>query len=181
LPLDEYPMLGLNVWLPARQDDPSRAYSFELAKLFFDGQADGVRGIASLDDVAPGSWRFVQVDLRTTRTSTDADPFGILLRQGQEDGKPVGLEVLVDDVTVFSPVDRAPGFEWGVPFDVSGIGGYSWAWDQQADTVPAPAVRTRDTTVTFSDVPAGHWVFHVRAVDGAGHWGPAAHLAIRTE
>lgn len=181
LPMAAYPMLAFNLWLPARQDDPARSYSFDLAKLCFDGHVDGARSVAALDDIAPGSWQFVQVDLRVTRAPGDGEPFGILLRHSRDDSKPAGVQVFLDNVTAYSPEDRNPGFEWSVPFDASGIAGYSWVWNQEPGTVPQPAVRTADTSVRFTGVPAGAWVFHVRAVDGAGNWGRAAHLAIRTE
>jgi hypothetical protein len=53
----------------------------------------------------------------------------------------------------------------------SGIDGYSYAWDQSADTVPATVKNAEETaTGTSAALADGLWYFHLRTVDNAGNW-----------
>ena len=60
----------------------------------------------------------------------------------------------------------------------SGVGGFSYQWDN--DPAGAPdAVRdagAETTTVTSPVLPDGSWYLHVRTVDAAGNWGETAHV-----
>lgn len=59
---------------------------------------------------------------------------------------------------------------WGATDDISGVYGYSFAWDTSASTIPDETVDTTDTIVTSSPLPDGSWYIHVRTVDYAGWW-----------
>ena len=72
-----------------------------------------------------------------------------------------------------------PTFNWSEPDDPSGIAGYSFVLDQTADTTPDETIDTTECTKSYTDVADGIWYFHVRAVDGAGNWGPADHYRVK--
>ena len=50
------------------------------------------------------------------------------------------------------------------------------ALDAALDTVPPEEVVLTGSEMTYTDLEPGRWVFHVRARDGAGNWGPPALL-----
>jgi parallel beta-helix repeat protein len=68
---------------------------------------------------------------------------------------------------------------WTEPVDIGGVSGYSYVWDRNPSTVPDTNVdttqRSASTVATGDDI---HY-FHVRAVDGYGNWGPAAHRTFK--
>jgi len=72
-----------------------------------------------------------------------------------------------------------PTFNWSEPDDPSGIAGYSFVLDQTADTTPDETIDITERTKSYTDVADGIWYFHVRAVDGAGNWGPADHYRVK--
>ena len=65
------------------------------------------------------------------------------------------------------------------PDPKKGIAGYSIIWDHSSLTLPD---TTRDiggkvTQISSPLLKKGTWYFHIRSLDGAGHWSPeAAHL-----
>jgi hypothetical protein len=80
-------------------------------------------------------------------------------------------------------------FEWEMPADASGVAGFSHVYDRMPKTEPpeeigVPARRWAgpgDLAGDFAPPVSTHrgvWYFHVRAVDGAGNWGPAAHVVV---
>ena len=79
-----------------------------------------------------------------------------------------------------------PRFEWFEPEDSSGIVGYYWAFDRNADTVPSPASSTY-TTERYAVVDRGIegdgvWWFHVASRDRAGNVGvEAGHWPVRID
>lgn len=77
--------------------------------------------------------------------------------------------------------DSAVEVFWsGADGSLSGIGGYSTSWDEQADALP-PARATlgagswNATSPLLADGQS--WYFHVRAMDGAGNWNGSAATA----
>ena len=89
---------------------------------------------------------------------------------------PQGISLWLDNVTIYSPQAVAAAFEWQPPADAGGIRGYSYVLDQKPGTVPEAKVRTSATSCRFEELRPGRWVFHLRACDAAGNWGPPAHL-----
>jgi alpha-tubulin suppressor-like RCC1 family protein len=63
----------------------------------------------------------------------------------------------------------------------TGISGYSYQFNQTADTIPDTISEGTATNLTLNDTADGLWYFHVRAVDGAGNWGETAHYAVRVD
>ena len=86
--------------------------------------------------------------------------------------------IYIDDYAMYSPTATRARFGWSEPPDESGIGGYAWALDGSDGTVPPEAVTGSERTAEFTGLEPGHYCFHVRARDGAGNWGPAAHVPL---
>ncbi|MBM4249642.1 MAG: M6 family metalloprotease domain-containing protein [Euryarchaeota archaeon] len=67
--------------------------------------------------------------------------------------------------------------QWSGASDAdSGLDGYSYVWDQAANTLPD---ATRDcapdiSSATSASFPDGSYYFHIRSVDKVGNWAPAA-------
>jgi len=90
---------------------------------------------------------------------------------------PAGAEMNLDNVVVGAAGPNAAAFSWSAT-DTTGIAGYSTAIDQSANTVPAETNLGATPSAQFPSLPSGMSYFHLRALDGAGHWGPARHWAI---
>lgn len=60
----------------------------------------------------------------------------------------------------------------------SGVTGFSYLFDQVADTNPAENVTSADTTVSYPDQKIGTYYFHIKAKNGDG-WGPATHFKVQ--
>jgi hypothetical protein len=93
---------------------------------------------------------------------------------------PADAAVNIDNLVVSAAGPKAATLSWSAT-DTTGIAGYSYVIDQSPNTEP-PATPT-DSAVTkqFADRPSGLNWFHVRAVDGAGNWGPTSHWAVQVQ
>lgn len=67
-------------------------------------------------------------------------------------------------------------FQWSAT-DVSGITGYSYAWDGTADE----SEDTDATSISFSERSDGEHRFEVRAKNGSGLWGPPRDVIVRVD
>jgi len=99
-----------------------------------------------------------------------------------------GAVIDIDDLELTAADWRYSRVEIEPPEDPSGIDGLAVAWDRSPATVP-PERLTHPLGVGSGGVLAlalpshvrgerGLWFLHVRARDGAGNWGPAAHLRV---
>jgi len=95
-----------------------------------------------------------------------------------------------DAPSVSSPTDPRPGqkyatstisFTWSAPADPSGIVGYGYRLDQDPHGKAHDVVRTQGQQVALGGLPTGTYYFHVRAVDGAGNWGPSTTFPARVD
>ncbi|HRT93812.1 MAG TPA: Ig-like domain-containing protein [Planctomycetota bacterium] len=68
-------------------------------------------------------------------------------------------------------------FKWSAE-DENGIAGYSYVFDQKADTIPPEKSMGMVTEQGFDGLADGRWYLHVRAVDKPGNWGPTNHYMI---
>lgn len=59
----------------------------------------------------------------------------------------------------------------------SGVTGFSYVFDQVADTVPPATATSNETTVSYADQAIGVYYFHLRALNGDG-WGDASHFKV---
>ncbi len=74
-----------------------------------------------------------------------------------------------------------PVLDWTTPDGPAPIVGYSYVLDQNPNTTPDTVYETTGNTASYLDVSDGVWYFHVRALDNANNWGPAAHYRIRVD
>ncbi|MBT3376664.1 MAG: hypothetical protein HN742_15870 [Lentisphaerae bacterium] len=180
VPTDEYPWIRLEVRLSETGTGGMPVAAVQ--KLFFNGKRDTrqlVGGIGEADGTAP--WQAVELDLRAGRVPKAGQPYGILVGSHPKRKGSAGAAMLVDNVTIYSRRSRDATFEWNAPADAGGIAGYAWAFDQAEGTVPEPKITGAGNTISFTDIEAGTWWFHIRAVDQAGNWGPAEHCRIELE
>jgi len=68
--------------------------------------------------------------------------------------------------------------QWSVPPDPTGIQGYSTALDHAPDAEPDETIDSTRPAANYEHLEPGTWHFHVRACDGAGNWGPTAHVPV---
>jgi serine phosphatase RsbU (regulator of sigma subunit) len=74
-------------------------------------------------------------------------------------------------------------FAWNIPFDTSGILGFSWVWSQNAAAQPSRQIMIYNTGNTQNlnmEVNAdmdGTWYFSVSAQDYAGNWSAPARIS----
>jgi hypothetical protein len=87
--------------------------------------------------------------------------------------------LLVDDYAMYSQAATQAAFRWAAPASPSGIAGYSWVLDSSADTLPPERVLGSARRAEFTGLKPGRYVFHLRARDGAGNWGPASQVSFQ--
>ena len=89
-----------------------------------------------------------------------------------------------------SPTDPNPGttyhsstlqFSWQAEDAGSGVDGYSYRLDSNAQGQALPELRTRDTSVTLQGLATGTWYFHVAALDHAGNWGKSVSYPVKID
>lgn len=132
--------------------------------------------------VADGQWHSAVIDIDTM---LKADQFPIPRRisaVGLGDlgpaATPAGLAVGLDNLALLrEPPSKVVRLQW-TALDITGVQGYSYLFDQNSDTVPPDAVQTTETGYDHQDAPPGTSWFHIRALDGAGNWGPTTHFAV---
>jgi hypothetical protein len=78
------------------------------------------------------------------------------------------------------PVTTA-SLSWTASETQTGVSGYSYVIDRNADTVADATSEGGDTSYTSGALPQGVSYFHVRARDGAGNWGATVHRALRVD
>lgn len=130
---------------------------------------------ASFIDVPNGDWYFHVRALDDAGNCGDTNHFGPVRIDTDNPSSP----------TISSPThsesvwtnNNDPSFTWTVPSDLSGISGYSYAWDTSPSTAPDTSADTGGTSQSYTNVADGdNWYFHVRALDNAGNWGNADHF-----
>ena len=89
-----------------------------------------------------------------------------------------GDELHADNFLIATRDIGAVIVQWSVPRDSTGIRGYSFTLDVSPTTEPDRVVDGTEPETRFPQLPADAAFFHVRACDGAGNWGPAAHCRV---
>ncbi len=155
-----------------RTDSPTRA-RLQVLGTTFDGSRDRWTELGTLPIFGNG-WLTAELDVAQilARTSPSLDIHRIFLSIDL----PSDGVLLVDDYAMYSQVASEAGFRWAAPSDPSGIAGYSWVLDAAADTVPPEKISGSGLSAQFTDLEPGRHVFHLRACDGAGNWGPPTHV-----
>lgn len=130
---------------------------------------------------ADGAWHHAQFDLRPIVRSQVKD--GALVVQqivvGDRDPltTPEGAVARFDNFIIGQVGRYAPVLRWRAT-DTTGIAGFSYALDRDPATVPDEVSEGLQPAKTFSAVEPGVWYFHLRALDGAGNWGPPKSYAL---
>lgn len=95
----------------------------------------------------------------------------------QEVSPPTGLTAASSTHSGAWSNSQTVSVSWGGATDANGIDGYSFAFSPLPGFVPDEVKDAEETTTSLSlPLPDGeHW-FHVRARDGSGNWGDAAHV-----
>lgn len=70
---------------------------------------------------------------------------------------------------------------WEAVSGKPGIAGYAYSADQTADGQPPQQAMTKDTSATVTLGQDGDWYVHVRTLDNAGNWSPAATLPLHLD
>jgi hypothetical protein len=132
--------------------------------------------------VADGAWHRAEIDLGKLRGHLPAGPDGrlpIVQNLLTSFGSQEGMDL--DNFVLGSSRSRGAEFVWEAPAAPSGIAGYAWTLDDQAETLPPEKRSGAERRAVFADLkPGRHW-FHLRAQSGAGTWGPAAHVKFTVE
>ena len=61
------------------------------------------------------------------------------------------------------------------------IAGYSYSFDESAETIPDNVSEGLGTTEGYNDLEDGLRYFHLKALDGAGNWSSVSHYTIRID
>lgn len=150
-------------WAIAMTDDPSGSI----------GRVPGMR--------ADGKWHHASVNiaplLKRHQRQGALNVTAVMVGDRNSRDNKKGATANFDNVIIGSLGTVKPVFRWKAT-DTTGIAGYSYVLDQEPATEP-PAESMGDTAAkSFEKLTTGLWFLHVRAVDGAGNWGPASHYAI---
>jgi hypothetical protein len=156
-----------------RVDQAGTGGSLALRGTTFDGLTDQWTPLASLP--SGDGWQTACVNLADALRA--ADPRLTMHRVFLDCRipNPDGA-ILIDDFVLYSAAGPEACFTWAPPPDASGLAGYSWVLDQQDGTMPDEVPEGDTPEAEFENLAPGHWCFHIRARDGAGNWGPPAHV-----
>ena len=138
--------------------------------------------IGRIPDIrADGSWHHASVNLapllKRQQRQGALNVTAVMIGDRDSRDNKQGATANFDNMVIGSVGTVKPVFRWKAT-DTTGIAGYSYLIDQAPATEP-PAESMGDSAAkSFDDLKTGLWFLHVRAVDGAGNWGPASHYAI---
>ncbi|MGH9222546.1 MAG: DNRLRE domain-containing protein [Acidimicrobiales bacterium] len=140
--------------------------------------ASGSVATLAVPNLAPGTYNLWAMPWDTRQTGPQIGPNTFTV-----DNTPPAVTGLASPSHA-NPVEwypsRDPRFSWSAS-DSSGITGYSFVLDASPATVPDAVSETTSASAAYTGIPRGQWWFHVRARDGAGLWGGAAHVRIRID
>jgi hypothetical protein len=183
-----YPFVSFDYRIPAGVTLDMLVYFYNEVLVFqLNGNAGGyfatVPGI-----VADGQWHhctynlYEQIAQRAAQRGLGAyyTTSYIALVHRNSAALPEGAAVNIDNLVVSAAGPNAVTLSWSAT-DTTGIVGYSYLIDQTPDTEPPTAPTGSAVSKQFADRPSGLNWFHVRALDGAGNWGPASHWAVQVQ
>jgi hypothetical protein len=130
---------------------------------------------------ADGKWHYASVHLapllRRQQKRGALNVQAIIIGDRDPLNTPKGATANFDNFIVGRVGTSKPVFRWSAT-DATGITGYSYVLDQEPTTVPPEESKGAKLAMTFSDLKKGLWFLHLRAVDGAGNWGPTTHYGV---
>ncbi len=170
------PGAPLDVLLKAR--NKQREETVVAVRLHGEGEGFAQFGRAA-GIVADGQWHTAVIPVAQWFNQSNVFPVPFVVDDlgfGAAGGGQPGQAVQIDNLIVCRPATGTfARLEWRA-FDETGVQGYSYALDRRRETQPEAKVATTETTLALPEVPRGVSYFHLRAVDGAGNWGPAVHF-----
>jgi hypothetical protein len=180
-----YPFITLDYRVPQGVTLDMGVYFYNETLWFqFTGNAGGYQATIP-GVVADGQWHRCTVNLqeplaqRATQRGLGAyyTVSHILFYHRDGAALPAGAQINLDNLAIGAAGPNAPALLWSAT-DTTGIAGYSYVIDQSANTEPPTNPVGTETQSQFPGRPSGLNWFHVRAVDGAGNWGPTSHHAV---
>ncbi|MDY0088602.1 MAG: fibronectin type III domain-containing protein, partial [Coriobacteriia bacterium] len=145
---------------------------------------------ATLKNLTPGTTYTISVCAfdKTGNLSQPSIPASVTTPQSQDTTGPTvgGLLCLTHaSPDVWYSNSGPVTFSWSQSVDPSGVVGYSTSWSTNPLTVPdntADVVGGSLSTKSFAaPVADGVWYFKVKALDGAGNWGPVTGREVRID
>jgi hypothetical protein len=132
--------------------------------------------------VADGTWRHATVEvtqfLRQRQTQGTLEVAALYLTDRNQMDNPVGARAWFDNLVIGKVGTQPAQFRWRAT-DTTGVMGYSYCVDRSPSTEPPTTSKGPASSFRYTDaMTRGRYYFHVRAVDGAGNWGPTAHYAL---
>ena len=137
-----------------------------------DGTLGTVAGV-----VADGKWHTAQINLAPFIAKDQR------LAQAQLIGfdfldpakkTPADISWEIDNFLIQQSTPGTVKLNW-IARDLTGVAKYRFAWDQAPTTAPLEEITTTERAI---ESKPGLWFAHVQAQDGAGNWGPVAHLPV---
>lgn len=161
-----------------------RIHDYSEKKYFFIKLTSEARAgnIGSFDNIiADGKWHSTSIDLHQTLNEANGTSQNYYIHEfafgnWSDEPNPAGTKTSIDNFLLTKANSPIPHFEWKGA-DTTGIKGYSTAFDQNPLTIPdARVMQTEGVGEPPFVGSTGLNYFHVRAMDGAKNWGPAAHF-----
>lgn len=130
---------------------------------------------------ADGNWHHASVNivplLRRQQRRGPLVVNAVIVGDRNSRDNPKGASAHFDNFVIGAVGTVKPVFRWTAT-DTTGIAGYSYVLDQEPSTEPPTTSMGTTAAKAFEGIATGLWFLHVRAVDGAGNWGPTTHYAI---
>jgi hypothetical protein len=130
---------------------------------------------------ADGKWHHASVNiapmLRRHQRRGPMNVTAVIVGDRNSRDNEKGATAHFDNFVIGSVGTVKPVFRWKAT-DTTGISAYSYVLDQEPTTDPALESMGDSGAKSFENLKSGLWFFHVRALDGAGNWGPTSHYAI---
>ncbi|MBT3381933.1 MAG: hypothetical protein HN742_38975 [Lentisphaerae bacterium] len=149
----------------------------------FTDREEGEQALGSIPGIERDEkWHTARVDLAGMMDISASKAFsskftaqGLALGDWGHMAVPPGVSFEIDNINLVPAVSTREPFElaWAAT-DVSGIKGYSYAWDASPEFVVDRIADGTEGKASFGTLPEGEVFFHVRALDGAGNWGDAS-------
>ncbi len=144
-----------------------------------DADSDSIGRIPGMR--ADGRWHHASINiaplLKRRQRRGPINVEAVIIGDRNSRDNPQGATANFDNFVIGTVGTVKPVFRWTAT-DTTGIVGYSYVLDQEPATEPPTQSLGPTAAKAFENVTTGLWFMHVRAVDGAGNWGPTTHYAI---
>ncbi|MCK5561360.1 MAG: hypothetical protein KAJ51_12225, partial [Thermoplasmata archaeon] len=158
-----------------------QGYSFILDKnpgTIPDTVINTTSNFTSFNNKADGTWYFHVRAIDNASNSGNADHYQLKIDATPPDAPTIFSSTHPENVWV-NITD--PEFNWTIPWDLTGIKGYSFILDQNPGTIPDDIINTTSNLTSYSSLSDGSWYFHVKAIDNTNNSGATAHYKIQID